>query len=95
MPVQPLPITRTLSGAARVLGSAAAAGSALLVAYSSSPIARGLPDRYHGQTRGSLLLSLAILTGSVGGLVAKPYLRVALAILSMVCLAMAVYFLAY
>ena len=95
MPVQPLAITRTLSGAAKVLGSAIAAGSTLLVAYWSSQIARGVPDGYPGQTRGGLFLSLAILTGSVGGLVAKPYLRVALAILSMVCLATAIYFLGF
>jgi hypothetical protein len=94
MPKQASPTT-ILSGTAKVLGAAAALGSSLLVVYWSIQIALGVPDDYFGQTRGGLFLSLAILTNSAGILLAKPYVRIALPVVSLVCLAIAVYFLAY
>jgi hypothetical protein len=92
MPVQPLPITRKLSAAAKLLASAGAVGSAVLAVYWSCQIALGAPDAYRGQNRGGLLLSLAILTGSASQLVMRQSLRIALSVVSMVCLAAAIYF---
>ena len=92
MPTQPFSVSRTLSSTARLLGAAAALGSFLLVLHWSRQVALGVPDGYAGQTRGGLLLSLAILTNAVGILVAKPYLRLGLPVLSILCLAAALYF---
>jgi hypothetical protein len=92
MPAQSQAVTRKLSAAVRVLGFAVAVGSVFLAVYWSSQIALGVPDAYRGQTRGGLLLSLAILTGAASHLVVRQSLRIALAIISMVCIATAMYF---
>jgi hypothetical protein len=92
MPEPPLPITRKLSAAARVLAWVAAVSSGVLVVYWATQMALGAPDAYRGQHRGGLLLSLGILIGSASSLVATRSLRVVFPFVSLVCLVAAVYF---
>lgn len=74
-----------------VLRSLVALLGACLAVYWCRQIALGVPDAYPGQTRGGLFLALAIFTNSAGSLATKPYLQGALALSSMVCVAVAVY----
>ena len=91
---QALPLSRTLARAAKVLASAVVLAAAVLSVYWAREIALGVPDAYRGEARGSLFLSLGMLSGSAGSLVSKQYWQVVLLVISGACLAASVYFMA-
>jgi len=66
--------------------------SAILTAYSLIRLARDVPDAYAGQVRGGLSLSVSLLAGSAGQLVESPRARIPLAIISLLFVMTAMYF---